>query len=64
MHCQESPDFQQDIEKFFDLLSPSLKTMILQHLYKKVVKDSYDQSCTDIEVSFIVNNLKTLLFLP
>ena len=39
MHCQESPDVQQDIDKFFALLSPSLKAMILHHLYNRVLKD-------------------------
>ena len=47
------------------MLSPSLKSMILHHLYNKVIKEIeiFDE-CTDIEVGFIVHNLKTLLFLP
>lgn len=64
MHCQESPDVQQDIEKFFEILSPSLKNVILHHMYNKIIKEIdifYD--CTDIEIGFIVNNLKTMLFL-
>ena len=67
MHCQDSPDVQQDIDKFFDLLSPSLKSQILDHLYTKTIKEKSRgifTNCTDIEVAFMVNNLKTLLFLP
>lgn len=39
MHCQESPDVQQDIEKFFDILSPLLKNMILSHMYNKIIQE-------------------------
>lgn len=64
MHCQESPDVQQDIEKFFDILSPSLKNMILHHMYNKIIQEiDIFRDCTDIEIGFIVNNLKTMLFL-
>lgn len=64
MHCQESPDVQQDIEKFFDILSPSLKNSILQHMYNKIIQEiDIFHDCTAIEVGFIVNNLKTMLFL-
>jgi hypothetical protein len=64
MHCQESPDVQQDIDKFFEILSPSLKNMILNHMYSKIISeiDVFNDS-TDIEKGFIVNNLKTMLFL-
>lgn len=64
MHCQESPDVQQDIEKFFEILSPSLKNMILNHMYNKIISeiDVFNDS-TEIEKGFIVNNLKTMLFL-
>jgi len=64
MHWQESPDVQQDIEKFFDILSPSLKNMILNHMYSKIIDDiDVFNDSTDIEKGFIVNNLKTMLFL-
>lgn len=64
MHCQESPDVQQDIEKFFDILSPSLKNKILNHMYNKIIQEiDIFHDCTDIEIGFIVNNLKTMLFL-
>jgi CRP-like cAMP-binding protein len=68
MHCQESPDMQQDIErfdKFFSYLSPSLKSTILHHLYNKLIKEiEIFDDCTEVEIGFIVTNLKTLLFLP
>ena len=64
MHCQESPDVQQDIEKFFEILSPSLRNVILHHLYNKIVIEiSIFRDCTEIEIGFIINNLKTMLFL-
>lgn len=64
MHCQESPDVQQDIEKFFEILSPSLKNVILHHMYNKIIQEiDIFHDCTDIEIGFIVNNLKTMLFL-
>lgn len=64
MHCQESPDVQQDIEKFFEILSPSLRNIILHHLYNKIVSEiNIFGNCTEIEIGFIINNLKTMLFL-
>ena len=39
--------------------------MILKHLYEKIIKSiEIFEGCTDIEIGFIVNNLKTLLYLP
>ena len=37
MYCQESPDVQQGIDKFLEILSPSLKNLILAHLYNKTI---------------------------
>ena len=42
-----------------------MKNLILHHLYIKVIHDiEIFDMCTEIEIAFIVNNLKTLLFLP
>ena len=64
MHCQESPDIQQDIDKFFEALSPSLKNIVLIHMFNKVIKSiEIFKDCTEIETGFIINNLKSMLFL-
>mmetsp|Transcript_10754 Transcript_10754/g.10875 ORF Transcript_10754/g.10875 Transcript_10754/m.10875 type:complete len:97 (+) Transcript_10754:3-293(+) len=64
-YINETPDIQQDLDKFFSLLSPSLKNEILYHIHSAVI-ESLDvlQDCEDIEVSYIVNNLNTTLYLP
>lgn len=64
LYCQESPDTQQDIEKFFEILSPSLRNKILSHLYFKIVEDiEIFKNCTEIEIGYVINNLKTMIFL-
>ena len=64
MHCQESPDIQQGIDKFFEILSPSLKNVIMSHIYQKIIKNMkiFDDS-SEIEVAYVINNLKTMLFI-
>ena len=64
MHCQESPDIQQDIDKFFEALSPSLKNIVLVHMFNKIIKSiEIFKDCTEIETGFIINNLRSMLFL-
>ena len=64
-YIHETPDFQQDLEKFFSLLSPALKNQILAHLHMSVIrKVEIFRQCSSIEISFIMNNLKVLLFMP
>lgn len=65
IHIQQVPDLQQDMEKFLKLLSPALKAQILFHMYKSVIRkiEIFD-SCSDIELRYIVVNMKTVIFLP
>lgn len=64
-YIHETPDVQQDLDKFLALLSPSIKNQILYHQHSAVVKRiEILKQCSSIEISFIVNHLKTLLFLP
>ena len=64
-YINETPDVFQDLNKFFKLLSPSLKNKILFKLHSGVIKNvPILQDCSDIEIGFIVNHLSTLLFLP
>ena len=64
-YIHETPDVQQDLDKFLSLLSPSLKNQILIHLHSTVIKRiEILQACSKVEIGFIVNHLKTLLFLP
>ena len=64
MHWQESPDIQQGIDKFFEILSPSLKNVIMNHIYHKIIKNMkiFDDS-SEIEITYVINNLKTMLFI-
>jgi CRP-like cAMP-binding protein len=56
---------QQDMKIFLKLLSPSLRSTILFHLYKTIISKIpiFDQ-CSNIELRFIVNYMKTVIFLP
>jgi CRP-like cAMP-binding protein len=53
------------MEKFLRLLSPALKSQILFHMYKGIVRkiEIFD-SFSDIELRYIVVNMKTVIFLP
>jgi len=57
-YIYETPDIQQDLHKFFLLLSPALKNQVLFFMHSSLISDipSFSQ-CSDIEVSFMVNNL-------
>ena len=64
-YIHETPDVQQDLDKFLGLLSPALKNQILHHLHSTVIKSiEILEACSSVERGFIVNHLKTLLFLP
>ena len=64
-YIHETPDVQQDLNKFLEILSPTLRQQILFHMHSKVInKIQVLKQCSSIEISFIVNHLKTLLFLP
>ena len=36
-YIHETPDVQQDLDKFMSLLSPALKSQIFFHLHSKVI---------------------------
>lgn len=73
-YIHETPDVQQDLDKFLGLLSPALKNQILYHLHSTVIINTSSttfrstslrlEACSSVELGFIVNHLKTLLFLP
>ena len=65
MHIQQVPDLQKDMETFLSLLSPALKAQILYHMYQNIIRkiDIFD-NCSDIELRYIVGNMKTIIFLP
>ena len=64
-YIHETPDVQQDLDKFLALLSPALQNQIFYHLHSKVISQvEILKQCSSIEISYIVNHLKTLLFLP
>ena len=69
-YIHETPDVQQDLDKFLGLLSPALKNQILYRLHSKVItsiqkkNNKFDKVCSSVELGFIVSHLKTLLFLP
>jgi len=64
-YIHETPDVQQDLDKFLGLLSPALKNQILYHLHSTVITSiKILELCSSVELGFIVNHLKTLLFLP
>ena len=64
-YITETPDVHLDLDKFFNLLGPKLKQVILFHLHSEVIT-SIDilQGLSEIELNFIVVNLKNVLFLP
>lgn len=37
MHMKNSPDLPNDFDSFLGLLSPSIKTLVLQHVHKNVI---------------------------
>lgn len=64
-YIHSNPDIQQDLEKFFSLLSPAIKGQILFHIHSITIeKVDILSVCSDIEISFIVKSLKTSLYLP
>ena len=64
-YIHETPEVQQDLDKFFALISPSLRNEILFHKYSNFIENmNVLSNCSAIEKSFIVNNLKTILFMP
>lgn len=64
-YINETPEAQQDIPSFFKLISYTFQKRILFHMYEATLnKVSVLKDCSKIEKSFIVMNLKTILFMP
>jgi len=53
------------METFLGLLSPSLRSSILFHMYKTIIRkiEIFD-TCSDIELRYIVTNMQTVIYLP
>ena len=65
LHIQQIPGMQQDMRVFLKLLSPSLRSQILFHMYKQIVKKiSIFDSCSNTEIRYLVNKMRTVIFLP
>lgn len=63
--AQERPEVNQDIKKFFDLLSPFLKHKVMSFLRLGIIKQcEHFQNAADIEVQFFVQKLELVLYMP
>ena len=63
-YIHETPDVEQDSERFFSMLSSTLKRIVLFKIHKPTLeKISILQECSSIEKSFIVSHLVTQLFM-
>lgn len=53
------------MQTFLSLLSPSLRSAILYHIYRDIIKSiNIFKTCHNVEKHFIVNHMKTVIFLP
>ena len=63
-YMHNTPDVEQDLEKFFDLLSTTLKKRVLFKIHKSTLdKILILEQCSSIEKSFIISNLKIAIFM-
>jgi CRP-like cAMP-binding protein len=62
---EEAPEVQSSMNKFIDNLSPSLHAQVQNYLHFNVI-NSVPQftDASDVEINFIVHNLKSVLALP
>ena len=59
-----TPDVEQDLDKFFDLLSTTLKKEVLFKIHKKTLdKIVILTTCDSVEKSFIISHLKIAIFM-
>jgi hypothetical protein len=64
-YINETPDVNSGIDKFFNLVGPKLKQLILFHLHSEVIKSiSIFKGLSEIEVNFIVFNLQNEIYMP
>ena len=63
-YMHTTPDVEQDLDKFFDLLSTTLKKEVLFKIYKKTLdKIVILTTCDSVEKSFIISHLKIAIFM-
>jgi hypothetical protein len=63
-YIHETPDVEQDSDRFFDMLSSTLRREVLFKIHKATLdKIEILQDCSQIEKSFIVGHLLTQLFM-
>ena len=63
-YIHETPDVEQDSDKFFEMLSSTLRREVLFKIHKATLdKITILRECSSIEKSFIVSHLVTQLFM-
>ena len=64
-YVHTTPDVEQDLEKFFDLLSTTLKQRVLFEIHESTLDkvDILKDHCSPIEKSFIISNLHIAIFM-
>ena len=63
-YMHTTPDVEQDLDKFFDLLSTTLKKEVLFKIHKKTLdKIVILTTCDSVEKSFIISNLKIAIYM-
>ena len=64
MYTQSNLDNQKELDLFLNMISPSLRLMVTQHIFMNAIEKNHifkgNQEITD----FVVHNIVTLLFLP
>ena len=64
-YINETPDAQFDMAKFYSMISLPLKQQIVFYIHKELINHiDFLQTCSSVEISFLVNHLKTVLYLP
>eukprot|EP00347_Sterkiella_histriomuscorum_P005402 403356751 len=64
-YINETPDIMQDLDKFFNMLSPALEHQIHLYINKKLIAQiDFFADFSEVEIFYICTNLKMLLYLP
>ena len=59
-YIHETPDVEQDTDKFFAMLSSILQKFVLEKIHKETLdRIQILSECSTIEKSFIISHLKT-----
>ena len=63
-YMHNTPDVEQDLDKFFELLSTTLKKRVLFKIHKSTLdKISVLENCSSIEKSFVISNLQMAIYM-